>query len=316
VLDFGIPFGVSVHASKQAAELLQASHAFVTLPQLSGTIGYLFSSVPLQGVDAHHVLQHAEWSSRLLPPHDTPALVGRPFVLYGRLFAPSGTLEGMGAVRWSPRTLGRAVFVHALHGDKPSFASVHVHNDGGWHTSEAAYSTEDRLLGLKALVHLSPTTLQRAQNHDESVGRWSMGGEVLYTFKERSGGASLALRYVNYAPRVFEAAATWHPILGHLSLSHTCFLGVPSGQGQGLVVLATRYDFNVFSYESDLSAGIEYRSPTDGAFKLRYGVRRGLALLLDGTYRSAQFSFGVRLDPTDTPTRLVRTVGLSIHYAL
>lgn len=41
-----------------------------------------------------------------------------------------------------------------------------------------------------------------------------------------------------------------NPIMGHISTSYTSHI-VPS------TILSTRYDFNVYSYDSDVSIGIE-----------------------------------------------------------
>ncbi|KAG5461195.1 MAG: hypothetical protein BJ554DRAFT_6646 [Olpidium bornovanus] len=130
------------------------------------------------------------------------------------------------------------------------------HASGSW-SSELSFATEDELFGGRALY----TFLGAPEPDDELLGewkkRWSIGAEVYYTAKERSGGVSAGVRYRScapYAPTTAHTDVTYtlNPMMGHMS---TCYT---SCVGRGISMCA-RFDYNMYSYESDLSLGAEWR---------------------------------------------------------
>lgn len=90
-------------------------------------------------------------------------------------------------------------------------------------------------------------------------GRWSAGGELYFSAQERSAGVSTALRFVtipeqaggppNQPPTY--VTATLNPIMGQLSTAYA----VQAGRDTRF---ASRFDFNLYSYESDLTFGGEW----------------------------------------------------------
>ncbi|GAA5885362.1 hypothetical protein JCM3774_004562 [Rhodotorula dairenensis] len=98
-------------------------------------------------------------------------------------------------------------------------------------------------------------------------GRWSAGGEIYFSAQERSAGVSTALRFVTIPESVGGPAAanqpptyvtaTLNPIMGQLSTAYA----VQAGRDTRF---ASRFEFNLYSYESDLTFGGEWfqrRSP-------------------------------------------------------
>lgn len=90
-------------------------------------------------------------------------------------------------------------------------------------------------------------------------GRWSAGGEIYFSAQERSAGVSTALRFVtipesagapsNQPPTY--VTATLNPIMGQLSTAYAV-------QADRDTRFASRFDFNLYSYESDLTVGAEW----------------------------------------------------------
>lgn len=161
---------------------------------------------------------------------------------------------------------------------------------------------------------------------ESGVGQWTLGGEVFYHPLESSGGVSSCVRYRSLAPRIYEATCTLQPLLGHLSLAYTCFLPLfPTAASSSLPAtssslpaaaatcfsLSTRYDFNVYSYESDLSVGFDWFPGIERLVKMRFGLKRGLQIMLDGRYRNAWFSFGIMRGNGSS-----FSVGLNLQYFL
>ncbi|GAA5981303.1 hypothetical protein JCM10908_004059 [Rhodotorula pacifica] len=101
-------------------------------------------------------------------------------------------------------------------------------------------------------------------------GRWSAGGEIYFSAQERSAGVSTALRFVtipesadgppNQPPTY--VTATLNPIMGQLSTAYA----VQAGRDTRF---ASRFDFNLYSYESELTFGGEWfqRRTPSAAYK-------------------------------------------------
>lgn len=94
-------------------------------------------------------------------------------------------------------------------------------------------------------------------------GRWSAGGEVYFSAQERSAGVSTGVRFCTL-PESFNLnagaiptqppttiTATLNPIMGQLSTAYTVAISPDSA-------LASRFDFNMFSYDADLTFGGEW----------------------------------------------------------
>ncbi|KAF8926643.1 hypothetical protein EDD21DRAFT_119913 [Dissophora ornata] len=111
-------------------------------------------------------------------------------------------------------------------------------------------------------------------------GYWSAGAEVYYSATEKLGGVSTGLRYRTLPPLAPAAASatdgstapryptstapehhqnyipvtitqTLNPIMGHVSSSYAAQVHPDLG-------LCSRFDFNLYSYDSELTAGVEW----------------------------------------------------------
>lgn len=115
---------------------------------------------------------------------------------------------------------------------------------------------------------------ERVVDEDEEMstglkGRWSAGGEVYFSAQERSAGVSTGVRFSTLPEPIIGGAgpsqppttitATLNPIMGHLSTAYSVATSPYSALG-------SRFDFNLFSYDADLTVGGEWfqrrRAPT------------------------------------------------------
>ncbi|RKP14730.1 hypothetical protein BJ684DRAFT_3864, partial [Piptocephalis cylindrospora] len=263
ILDFVIPRGFLVTASKHAYPHLASSVTFAPVPSTRTStldLSYLYTSRSLN-LPSPHQRPHADLS-RPLPDEEPLDERGRSVhigstLLYGRLFMPTGDLEAMWVRRCSQRTLGPLTAL--LHSADLGFVSGHVEYDGGRWSMEVMGNSDDALLGLRALYNFPR---KESFHHREgnirsisspTVSAWSVGGEMYYTGKEHSGGLSLGGRYRQTLPRLYEVTMTANPILGHLSTAYTL------SAWRNTLLLSSRYEFNLHSYESDVCAGAEWR---------------------------------------------------------
>jgi len=89
-------------------------------------------------------------------------------------------------------------------------------------------------------------------------GRWSAGGEVYFSAQERSAGLSTGLRFSTIPESEggppqppTTVTATLNPIMGQLSTAYSVKTGRDSS-------LASRFDFNMYSYDADFTVGGEW----------------------------------------------------------
>jgi distribution and morphology protein 10 len=95
-------------------------------------------------------------------------------------------------------------------------------------------------------------------DRERIYGRFSTGGEIYYGTLNKSGGISVGTRFATlpaHKGTPLSATLTLNPLMGNISASYA----VVAGQHCSL---ATRMEFNVFSYESAWAIGMElWRKP-------------------------------------------------------
>lgn len=154
-----------------------------------------------------------------------------------------------------------------------------LQQDTGRWSSEYSYAVGDGMWGARGLYNFGkagggaalPTGVEEGErkdvDHDENMssglkGRWSAGGEVFFSAQERSAGVSTGVRFstlpeTNTLPGAAPSqppttiTATLNPIMGHLSTAYAVAISPNSS-------LASRFDFNLFSYDADLTIGGEW----------------------------------------------------------
>ncbi|KAH9899785.1 mitochondrial distribution and morphology protein 10 [Cubamyces lactineus] len=188
-------------------------------------------------------------------------------------------------------------------------------------------------------------------------GRVSIGGEFYFSAKEKSAGVSTGIRFttvpdatppsfqvpsssspVGSAPRSPPSqppttiTALFNPMLGHIS-------GAYAARVSRDLSLASRFDFNVYSYESEWSIGAEWwqrrgkmRGPeplTDGdqqqsamseladevqgVVKAKVSTTTDISLLWEGRLRNVLVSLGV-VSNLSSRSKPIKSIGLELSY--
>ncbi|MBW0486952.1 hypothetical protein O181_026667 [Austropuccinia psidii MF-1] len=162
------------------------------------------------------------------------------------------------------------------------------HNTGEW-SQHYCYSCEDGLFGARVLHNFPNTTTTKRRgngfNHNTSgtdhqfvnhvnreklvdeeevmdnvlKGRFSVGGELYFSTRKKSAGVSTGIRFctipdppgsaLTQQPTVI--SATLNPIMGQMSTSYGTKIG-PN------VAVVTQFDFNLFSFDSDITFAGEW----------------------------------------------------------
>lgn len=278
--------------SKVPTPLFKSSYDMTALPHLNGSVGYLFTSRPLlvpssANVPFREIVDRFRVLRLPLEPTLTLAdeaieyrrgklITKKDYLVYGRIYVPTARVEGLYSQRHSARLQSIIAAVSDAQMRDGSQLSFQLQHDTGKWCTEYSYTTDDAMFGVRGLwnfgdYHL-PSEIARRSAYLASVdridsermeggvrGRFSIGGEVYYSALEKSGGLSTAFRFTtlphgtldNSTQPPVTITTILNPIMGHIS---TAFVT----QTRDELALASRYDFNMYSYESDLVLGLEW----------------------------------------------------------
>jgi distribution and morphology protein 10 len=282
ILDFQTPKGIRMNISSLATPHFGSSYTISHTGPVTGQLSYLFSSLPLAVASRSTdiPLSSVVRGYRHLQPLASPdnkrfweiwqggkRIDSRDTLLYGRIFLPTNRLEGLFLRRLTPTQMLqlRGVSDKAL----PNGGSLLgiVHNDHGKYSTEYLFSTDSALMGMRGLYNLGHdpreriatlgTELVPSANNAElplsPPSLFSLGFEVYYGLLNKSGGISTGLRFTtlpSYAAFPYTMTLTLNPLMGNLSSTYA----VKAGRH---LALSSRFDFNFYSYESNVLVGCE-----------------------------------------------------------
>lgn len=218
-----------------------------------------------------------------------------------------------------------------------------LQNDFGKYSTEYMYSTDSALMGVRGLYNFGPdprkasTELMNADQVEPVHGRFSAGAELYYGILNKSGGVSTGVRFTtlpNHPGFPYTMTLTLNPLMGNLSSTYA----VKAGSN---LALCSRFDFNFYSYESELQLGCELwrrRNTTDvewavkklradwkrpdlspdddvaGVLKARVDQDWRIGILWEGRIKELLFTLGASLDMKKRE-QIFRSVGLELQYS-
>ena len=282
--------------SSLATPHFATSYTLGAIGVVDGSISYLYSSVPLADVVArsdkipltallrsYRQLQELPQTSSVLETprpagrspgwgvgsllKETKRLVEKPTMLYGRLHLPRSMLEALVIKRLSPSTQMQLMAVSNSQLRNGGTLLGVLQFDRGQYGIEGLASSDGGLLGLRGLYNfggdaslksrpsssISGSTDEGAAAGDGIYGRFSVGGEIFYGTLNKSGGVSLGARFVTlpaHRGTPLTATLTINPLMGNICASYAVL-------AREYCSLATKFDFNVYSYESEWAVGTE-----------------------------------------------------------
>ncbi|TRM68299.1 hypothetical protein BD626DRAFT_393878 [Schizophyllum amplum] len=430
LLDFAVPHGLHLSVANFPNASYATAAALHATPALSADIAYVASSAPIAIAPSPTITLREASAGFTVPPAPRRPLAkeeewlagervdARDWLLYGRLYAPLSKLHALATMRLAPTVHGLAA---AISRPPPAPSSLIVwmyHDTGSWAT-DASYSAEDGMWGLRVLHNFAPRAPEAAQaraadatdapnsaprarvDSEDAMGglrgRFSVGAELYVSAREKSAGLSTGVRFTtldvdpaqpppptltntqpsdlftsptlapanptpstssltaspsasvmaappssNFSQPPTVLTALFNPMLGHLSAAYAARVGRD-------VALASRFGFNVYSYESEWTVGVEwwlrkaaddvdeahhphYRltcidlssSPANmllpvppgtltGVVKARASTNRDLALLWEGRVRNMLVALGVVGDLGSRKSP-IRAIGVELAY--
>jgi mitochondrial distribution and morphology protein 10 len=358
LLDFAIPQGVRLHASSLSSPNFATSYTLGSKGVVDGSLSYLYSSRGLSVIStskdvylSHFVrgyrhlqtLKAAKPSTWPLNEGAGKSTTPKDALLYGRLYLPTGTLEALYLRRISSTSLLR---LNCVSDDSlPNGATILavLQNDFGKYSTEYLYSTDSALIGVRGLYNFgfdpripaakSTVDLPR-HSWDQQNGRLSAGAEAYFSPINKSGGVSCGLRFTTLPVHPgfpYTMTLTLNPLMGNLSSTYA----VKAGQN---LALCSRFDFNVYSYESDAILGMELwrRQPLEaesrwltkmlrpswpvsehnvnGVLKAKVTDKGKVGLLWETRIKELLVTVGAAFDLKNRE-RMLGNVGLEISYS-
>ncbi|KAI5894084.1 uncharacterized protein SCHCODRAFT_02623675 [Schizophyllum commune H4-8] len=343
LLDFPVPRGLHLAVANSPNASFATAAALHASPALAADVAYAASSAPIALPPSPSIALPQASSAFAVPPaprrpvpKDEEWRAGervdtKDWLLYGRLYAPASRLDALAALRMSPTMHGLAAAI-SRPPPAPSSLLVSVHHDTGPWATDASYSADDGMWGLRVLHNFSPRAPEAAAatRGDDAAsapparvdsedamgglrGRFSVGAELYVSAREKSAGLSTGVRFTTLdfdpaqappptltntqpsdlftSPTLAPAEPThslmsspspsastsssqslptlwqpptvltalFNPMLGHLSASYAARVGRD-------VALASRFGFNMYSYESEWTMGVEWwlrKAPDD-----------------------------------------------------
>ncbi|KAF5363363.1 hypothetical protein D9756_000870 [Leucocoprinus leucothites] len=300
---------------------------------------------------------------------------GRLDALYSTRLSP--TVQGMVAAISDPPSNIPA----EMRGRNANVSNIMLslqHDVGKWCT-EYNYSAEDGMWGVRFLHNFgrlgnplepseeasSRVKVKRVDEEDAVEGglkgRVSIGAELYFSAKEKSAGVSTGVRFTTLPDATPPSAqlpssdspqplpsqihqppttvtCLFNPMLGHISTAYTA-------KTSRDLALSTRFDFNVYSFESEWTMGAEYwlrrrphfdddeSSPEEpiqesplkpiyhpdtqqevqGIFKARVSTNNDVSLLWEGRIRNMLVGLGLVSD-LSSRAKPIKAIGLELSY--
>ncbi|KAF2198458.1 mitochondrial distribution and morphology protein 10 [Delitschia confertaspora ATCC 74209] len=360
LLDFQTPRGLRLQISSLAAPNFATSYTLGSVGVVDGSVSYLYSSLPLtrsfRSSDLHlnHVIRGYRHLLDLRRPdekwwwevwHGGRRIDRRDTLLYGRIYLPQSTLEALYLRRLSPTRQLKISAVSDSSMNHGGTILALLQNDYGKYSTEYMYSTDSALMGIRGLYNfgvdprVKPSKPSNSPDiTEQNNGRFSAGAELYYGLLNKSGGISTGLRFTtlpNHTGFPYTMTLTMNPLMGNLSSTYA----VKAGQN---LALCSRFDFNFYSYESELQLGCELwrrrNSSADvewtrkklrpdweranvtsdddvsGVLKAHVDQNCRIGLLWEGRIKELLFSLGTSLD-LKKREQIFRAVGIELQYS-
>lgn len=272
LLEFEAPCGVRLHISSLSSPNFATSYALGSVGLVDGSLSYLYTSLPLQTtassgqVELHNVIHGYRQIQELRKPdedwmweewQDGKRIDKRDTLFYGRLYLPQSTLEALYLRRISPtQQLKLSAVSDSRLRNGGTILALHQY-DVGKYNAETLYSTDGGLIGIRGLYNFGSDprhgVSEPPRTEDRFYGRFSAGAEMYYGALNKSGGVSFGGRFATlpaHKGTPLTATLTVNPLMGNLSTTYA----VKAGKH---LSFCSKFDFNVYSYESDLMLGCE-----------------------------------------------------------
>lgn len=262
ILDFPIPTALKFQISNKSTPYTFTTFELSNNKVINGSLSYLYTNcdgledavknskqILLQnGVDNYRYIQpfyHHQKKSQT--PFTSKSLY------YGKMYYPGSTLEAMVMKRLSSYTQFIIKCVSSPSLINNGCMTFYWQRDTGQNFQEWIFSTNEILAGYRLLHNFvgSQSKLSTSLYNNSSL---SVGGELWFSVLNLSPGFSTTLRYCTHSTNTgkpLTLSLSWNPLYGHVSSTYS----VKTSTG---TTFCSKYDFNLYSIDSNLSFGCEF----------------------------------------------------------
>ncbi|CCF60433.1 hypothetical protein KAFR_0K00780 [Kazachstania africana CBS 2517] len=262
LLEFHIPKTFKFQTSNRST-----TNTFSTLEidrnnKINGSLTYLYTDADnvekIVKSSSQVLLQDATETYRHIQPFFSRQLddITHAFepksLYYGRIYYPKSTLEAMIIKRFNVNTQLVVKCISNMYSDM-NIMLLNWQRTKGQNLQEFVVSSNGLLCGYRVLHNFisSPSKFNNSLYNNSSM---SLGGEVWLGLSTLTPGCSTTLRYCTNSAntgRPLTLTFSWNPLFGHISSSYTAMTTSNS-------TISAKYDFNLFSIDSNLSFGCEF----------------------------------------------------------
>lgn len=251
VLDFSIPLRTSLSVSSNVTANTFASHEIANIASLTGSISYLYSSMklpppPSSCIPLSALTQH--FRPTFSSTYNDIIKSSPQALLFGRMNFPGQQLEAM-YIQTYKNSAAVTKWVVDPRLEVPVVLTTTLQNKTRNWSREFVYSTHENLFGMRLLA------LVNSWKEKSSESRIVTGCEAFYASNKKSPGLSVGMKYQTQASKNSKVVPltlsfVTNPLMGSVSLAYSL-------KPTPLLALASKFDYNLYSYLSDLTLGCE-----------------------------------------------------------
>lgn len=264
LLQLEIPSSLNIQISNQSTPYTFTTFELSNYNVINGSLSYLYtdcdnmkklvhasSEIPLHSIiETFRFINpyHLSHKYSREPPCNSDFV--KHTLMYGRMYYPGSILEAMYCKRLSPSS--ELVLKGFSWMNKPSFFIMYWKHYTGSTFQELIFSTNESLLGYR-ILHNSIHCSSKMNTYLYNNSILSFGAELWLGIGNMLPGCSTTLRYFTHLAdtcKPITLTLSLNPLFGHISSSYS-IKPTPSS------TFCTKYDFNIYSIESDLSFGCE-----------------------------------------------------------
>lgn len=270
LVNFKIPDAISLQVSNRSTPYSYNSLQISTQNAVNGSLSYLYTDLEAmnkmvkdtRSVSLQEVFQTYErptgpgntlgqTKQRTSESSSSSQDFKKSSLYYGKIYYPSSDIEALVMKRVTPTTQLMLKCFSSLQ-DNTNILTGYLQRDSGRNFQEFIMSSNDLLCGYRVAHNFlnAPSKLNSSLYNNSSL---LFGAEFWLGLISLNPGCSTTLKYCTHSAntgRPLTLTLSWNPLFGHISSTY-------SAKTSACSTFCAKYDFNIYSIESNLTFGCE-----------------------------------------------------------
>ena len=257
ILNFQIPNEFQFQLSNKSTNFTYNTIVLSTNKVINGSLTYLYTDAEnlntlvkdTSSVNLQDVVE--TYKKHYKTNNNTKHFSGSNSLYYGRMYYPNSNLEAMVIKKFNPSTQIIVKWISSF--NSYNIVTAYYQRNHNRTFQELIFSSNDMLCGYRFLHNFveSPSKFNNSLYNNSSL---SIGAEAWLSVSALSPTCSTTLRYCTHSTntgRPLTLTFSLNPLFGHLSSTY-------SAKTSSNSTFCAKYDFNLYSIESNLSLGCEF----------------------------------------------------------